>query len=278
MPLLPLWSKLWRPSGWSSLLKCDPTPRGGQHRPWDTCWWSGLLSTLVAGNKFQTLGWPFIKMSLETTEAIKESKGPLCSHHPGCGDLLDSTNKHKLTVWYATAMYQGDWGWLHLCLSRGRELLLNSHQEGRVQQALPKHCSIQQSHAQKTSSIQRKRPLRRGEGTASPFLTTCSTALRASPPETHGIMVTPFHLLLGNAPMSTLLSIPPGGIPFWSRNLPCSLLLPLPQQHDHGLSPQSKWWHNLPDWVEPPSPYEATSKVTPKEPPYSKQEGGNALP
>ena len=45
------------------------------------------------------------------------------------------------------------------------------------------------------------------------FLATCDTALRASPPETHGIMVTPFHLLLGNAPMSTLLSIPPGVSP-----------------------------------------------------------------
>ena len=31
--------------------------------------------------------------------------------------------------------------------------------------------------------------------------------------------------------------------------------------------PQSKWWHNLPYWVELPSPSETTSKVTPEEPP-----------
>ena len=41
------------------------------------------------------------------------------------------------------------------------------------------------------------------------FFTACCAALRASPPEAHGIMVTPFHLLLGNAPTSTLLNIPP---------------------------------------------------------------------
>ena len=45
------------------------------------------------------------------------------------------------------------------------------------------------------------------------FLAACSSALEASPPEAHGILVTPFHLLLGNAPTSALLSIPLGVSP-----------------------------------------------------------------
>ena len=37
------------------------------------------------------------------------------------------------------------------------------------------------------------------------FLTACEAALWASPPKAHGVLVTPFHLLLGNTPLSTLL-------------------------------------------------------------------------
>ena len=89
-------------------------------------------------------------------------------------------------------------------------------------------------------------------------------------------MVTQYHLLLGNAPKSALLSIPPG--------------LPLPEQETTpwtppltvlavtGPSPQSKQQHHLPDWMGPPSPPEATSKATPKEPHHSKAEGENAPP
>ena len=40
------------------------------------------------------------------------------------------------------------------------------------------------------------------------FLATCGTVLWASP-KAHGVLVTSFHLLLGNAPLSTLLNIPP---------------------------------------------------------------------
>ena len=101
------------------------------------------------------------------------------------------------------------------------------------------------------------------------FLTTCSAALRASPPEAHGIMVTPYHLLLGNAPMSALLSIPPGVSPPEQEPSPQTPLFTAPAATGHSL--QSKWQHNLPDWIEPPSPSEATSKPAPKEPPHLKQ-------
>ena len=82
------------------------------------------------------------------------------------------------------------------------------------------------------------------------------------------MMVIPFHLLLGNAPMSTLLSIPPGVSPLQQEPAPqtCPTSAPVASRP----SPWSKWWHNLPDQVEPPLPLETTSKVTTKEPPHSK--------
>ena len=101
------------------------------------------------------------------------------------------------------------------------------------------------------------------------FLANCSTTLWASPPEACGIMVTPFHLLLGNVPTSTQLSI---------------LLEVSPPAREHDLktppfsaptatrpSPWSKQQHHLPDQVGPPSLSGATSKVDPDEPPHSKQ-------
>ena len=69
--------------------------------------------------------------------------------------------------------------------------------------------------------------------------------------------------------MSTLLSIPLRvSPPEWE---------PAPQTPPSSApavtrpSPQSKQQHNSTDWVEPLSPTETTSKVTPKEPPHSKQ-------
>ena len=101
------------------------------------------------------------------------------------------------------------------------------------------------------------------------FLTACSTAFRTSPPEAHDIMVTLFHLLLGNAPICTLLSIPPEVPP--PEQEPALQTLPFTAQAMTGPLPQSKWQYNLPDQADPPSPSEVTSKVTPKEPPHSKQ-------
>ena len=83
-------------------------------------------------------------------------------------------------------------------------------------------------------------------------------------------MVTPFHLLLGNAHTSTLLSIPPGvSPPEWEPGL---WTPPSSAPAVTGPSPRSKQWHNSLGQLEPPSPSQATSKVTPEEPPHSKQE------
>ena len=82
-------------------------------------------------------------------------------------------------------------------------------------------------------------------------------------------MVTPYHLLLGNAPTSTLLSIPPGvSPPEWES---ASWNPPFTAPAATGPSLWSKQQYHSPDWVGPSSPTEANSKATPEEPPYSKQ-------
>ena len=101
------------------------------------------------------------------------------------------------------------------------------------------------------------------------FLNACGAALRANPPKVCGIMATPYHLLLGNAPTSALLSIPPGVSspePGPALQTPPSSA-PAVTRH----SPQYKQQNNLPYWVEIPSPLVATSNMAPEEPPYSRQ-------
>ena len=71
------------------------------------------------------------------------------------------------------------------------------------------------------------------------FLATCSSALEASSPKAHRILVTPFHLLLGNAPMSGLLSIPPGVSPFQPEATPQTP--PVSATRAPKPSPWSKW-------------------------------------
>ena len=57
------------------------------------------------------------------------------------------------------------------------------------------------------------------------FLTACETALQASPPEACGVLMPLFHLFMGNAPLATLLNIPPRypplnmNLPYWSLTL-----------------------------------------------------------
>ena len=82
-------------------------------------------------------------------------------------------------------------------------------------------------------------------------------------------MVTPFHLLLGNAPVPTLLSIPPGVSPLQQE--PAPQTPPSSAPIAPGPSPQSKQWYKSPNWVEPLSSLKTTSKVISEEPPHSKQ-------
>ena len=125
-------------------------------------------------------------------------------------------------------------------------------------------CSIQQSHAKDIQHLEAE-AIEEERRDCLAFLAACSTTLRASPPEAHGIMVTPFYLLLGNAPTYTLLNIPPG-VSLLQQE-PALQTTPASATIAPWSSPLSKGRHNSPDWVEPPFPLETTSKVTPEEPP-----------
>ena len=107
------------------------------------------------------------------------------------------------------------------------------------------------------------------------FLATCGSALRSSPPEACRILVTPFHLLWGNALTSALLSIPPGVSTFQLE--PAPETLPTSATKTLMPSPQPKLQHHLPNWVEPFSPSESTSKVALEEPHHSKQKEESPL-
>ena len=125
--------------------------------------------------------------------------------------------------------------------------------------------SIQQSHAKDIHHLEVEANEEEGRDHLA-FLTTCSAALRANPLEAHGIMVTPYHLLLGNAPISALLSIPPGVSP--SKQEPALQTPPPSIPAVARPSPQSKQQHNSPDQVEAPSPPLTTSNMAPEEPPH----------
>ena len=68
--------------------------------------------------------------------------------------------------------------------------------------------SIKQSHAKGMQCLEMESIGEEGKDHLS-FLTACGAALWASHPKDCGVLVTPFHLLLGNTPLSTLLNIPP---------------------------------------------------------------------
>ena len=98
-------------------------------------------------------------------------------------------------------------------------------------------CSIQQSHTKDIQCLEAEAIEEEGRDFLT-FLTICGTTLRASPSEAHGIIVTPFHLLLGNASTSTLLSIPPGVSP--PKQEPALKTPPSSAPAATGPSPQSK--------------------------------------
>ena len=100
-----------------------------------------------------------------------------------------------------------------------------------------KAYSIQQSHAKDIQCLEVEAIEEEGKDYLI-FLAACSTALRPSSPKACGIMVIPFHLLLENAPMSTLLSIPPGVLPPECK--PALQTSPFSAPTATGPSPQSK--------------------------------------
>ena len=200
----------------------------------------------------------------EMTEAIKEAKA-LCAHTiqdvETCWTVLIS----KAKVWHATCIKEIEDNCAH-ALAEAGNCCLTAIREAESQDT-SKACSIQQSHAKYIQHLEVEAIEEEGRDHLA-FLTTCGIALRASPPKAYGIMVTPFHLLLGNAPTSTLLNIPAGVSS--PEQEPALQTPPSSAPAVTGPSPRSKWWQNSSDWVEPLSPSETTSKVTPEEPPHSR--------
>ena len=200
----------------------------------------------------------------ETTEAIKEAKA-LCACTIQDAETCQTALMSKANVQHATCIKEIEDDCTH-ALAEAENCCSAAIRETESSSA-SKACSIQQSHAKDTQHLEAEAIEEEGRDHLA-FLTTCGAALRASPSKSHGIMVTPYHLLLGNAPTSTQLSIPLGVSP--AEQGPAPQTPPFTAPAVTGSLPWSKQQHHSPDWMGPPSPSETTSKVTPKELPHSK--------
>ena len=193
---------------------------------------------------------------LETTEAIKEAKA-LCAHTIWDAETCWTVLISKAKVWHAAHMkgIEDDCA----CTLAEAENCCSTAIREADSSGTSKACSIQQSHTKDIQFLEAEAIKEEGRDHLA-FLATCGPVLRPSPPKAHGIMVTPFQLLLGNAPTSTLLSIPPVASP--PEQEPALQTPPFTAPAATRPSHWSKWQHNLPDWAEPLSPSEATSNVT----------------
>ena len=160
---------------------------------------------------------------LETTKAIMEAKAL-------CASTIRGTKAHWATLiseaeaQHATCIRQAEAN----CASTIVEA------EGCCSMAIRKAEShgakqahlIQLSHVEGMQCLEMEAIEEEGKDHLS-FLAACGTALQSSPPEAHGVLMTPFYLFMGNV---TLLNIPPG-YPPPNMTLPYQSLTPLPPWH-----------------------------------------------
>ena len=112
-------------------------------------------------------------------------------------------------------------------------------------------CSIQQSHAKDIQHLE-ERSLEKERRDQLNFLFTCQAALKASPPESHGMLIAFYHLLPGHVPMSNLFTISPGASPSQQGSTPG---VPSPSAHTApGPLSRPRWWHHSPDPAGSSSP------------------------
>ena len=154
-------------------------------------------------------GMALCQIESETSNAVKEDKA-LCAHTIWDVETHQIVLISEAKVWHAACL-KGIEDDCSLALAE-----VENHCSTAIRKAessgTSKAYSIQQSNAKDIQHLEAEAIEEEGKDCLA-FLTTCSAALRASPPEGHGIMVTLYHLLLGNAPTSTLLSIPIGVSP-----------------------------------------------------------------
>ena len=111
-------------------------------------------------------------------------------------------------------------------------------------QGATQSCSFQQSHAKDVQHLEEE-SLEKERRDQLNFLSVCQAALDASPPESHGMLIAPYHLLLGHAPISNHFTILPGASPPQQGSIP-GVPSPLAPTAP-GPLPRPMQQHHLPD-------------------------------
>ena len=178
----------------------------------------------------------------ETTEAIKKVK-TLCPHTIWDAETHQTVLISNAKVQHTAHIKEIEDNCSHI--SAETENCCSSAIWDTESQGASNAHSIQQSHTKGIQHLEVE-AIEEEVRDCLTFHTTWSAALRANPPEALDIMVTPYHLLLGNAPTSALLSISPGVSP--SEQEPALQLPPSSVPAVTRPSPQFKQGHNLPGW------------------------------
>ena len=119
--------------------------------------------------------------------------------------------------------------------------------------------SIQQSHHKAVQWLEEE-PIKEERKSQLNLFSVYQTALWASPPEFHGVLVTSYNVLLGHAPVSHLFRNPHRAPPCPPGSVPRTSSPPMPKH-----SPRSKQ-HHSPDLMDASPLSRTTSQTTPEGP------------
>ena len=180
-------------------------------------------------------GMALCQIESETTKAIKGVRG-LCAHTIWDMETCQTALISKAEVWHAACIKEIEDD-CTLASAEAENYCSTAIREAKSSGTSKAH-SIQQSHAKVIQCLEVEAIEEEGKDHLA-FLATCSTALRASPPKAHGIMVTPLPPTTRKCSYIYPAEYSPRGIPL-NGNLPCRLLLSLPQHWpDSHPSPSS---------------------------------------
>ena len=160
-------------------------------------------------DKSPTLAWPSIRLS-QTLLRLSRKQRPSVLTPCRMWRPVGWHQVSEAKVWHATFL-KGIEDKCSLALAEVESCCSTTIREAESNGTSRVH-STQKSHAKDIQHLEVEAIEEEGMDCLT-FLTACGAALRASPPKGCGIMVTPYHLLLSNAPTSTLLSIPLGVYP-----------------------------------------------------------------
>ena len=197
----------------------------------------------------------------ENTEAIKEVKA-LCACTIRDAETCLGALISEAKVQYATCIKEVEEN-CACALAEAENHCSTAIREAESWGASQAH-SIQQSHAKDIQHPEAE-AIEKETRDCLAFLTAYGTALRASPSQSLWNNGYPLPPTIRKCSYVYPAEHSPGGIP--PQQEPGLQTPPSSAPIATEPSPQSKWWHNLPNWVEPPFPSETTLKVTPEEPP-----------